>query len=117
MQTVKRKYGVKDILDALPELRVWIEQTKLFNAIKELTNTQIINGKPVVSMFDGIPVTLVSESINMNLVRNVSIKTPYDLPIELVEQFYQNSPFFTLADGINIGDIYKPIKLIDNGSR
>lgn len=115
MQPVKKKYGVKDILDALPDFKVWIEQTSLFDTIKRLTNPEMIDGKPVISMFSNVNVNLLTEDLNMNLLRNTNVKTAYDLPIELIQQFYQNSPFFTLADGVNINDIYKPIKLIDNG--
>lgn len=116
MQPIKRKYGVKEILDTLPEFRIWIEQTSLFDTIKRFTNPEMIDGKPVISMFSNINVQLDIEDLNINLLRHAHVQTAYDLPIELVQQFYQNSPFFTLADGVNVEDIYKPVKLLDNGS-
>lgn len=109
---VPRKYTVKDVLDTQPEFKEWIEQTKLFNVLVELTS-----GKTLWESFGGVQPTIVSSEINISLIAGVVIKTPYDLPLELIGQFYMNSPFFDsdLASRLKTGDTYSPHKLIDNG--
>lgn len=103
---------VKDILDYLPKFREWIETTKLYNVIKEESN-------PSTAFFSNaeIDVNLVSLEIQMQLKRGRLISTPYDLPIELIKQFYMNSPFFNV-DEIKPDEIYTAFtqfKQIDNG--
>ena len=104
MSNIKKQFTVKDILDALPDFRHWIEETKLFNVIVEQTNP---NRRLFNSTFGSAEPYIVSEEISMHLKLGVPIITAYDLPIELIQNFYANSPYFNLAkDGVD--EIYFP---------
>lgn len=117
MQDVpKRRFNTKDILDALPELKKFIEDSKLLHVLKARGKPEMIDGKPVISMFSHVPTTVLSDEITMHLKDDIQINTAYDLPLELVQNFYYNSPFFNLrlpSDSLQT-EYYESIKQIGN---
>lgn len=105
-------FGVKDILDALPLFRAWIEQTKLFSVLVETTS-----GSRVAESFTGVGVRIESPEISINLNDGIIIKTPYDLPLPVLEEFFRNSPFYIIKPYEKTStenDINQQFKLLDN---
>jgi len=77
------KYQDKEWL----QLKHWIEHTKLFTTIKVHTNSGGRFG--VMPMIVG-----VDPQLELSLQPGVVINVAEDLPIEIIEEFYRNSPFY-----------------------
>lgn len=73
------------VFQSIPGFKEWIEQTSLFNTIKRFAGTGLI--------IEGIPNGL---SLQLNGISN--IQSAEDLPIELLIEFYLNSPFAELLN-------------------
>lgn len=95
----KRAFTVKEILDARLDFVEWIKGTKLYNIIVELTNTPYPEGTETV---------IQSDEINLNLVKGIVVNSPYDLPIELIYEFYANSPFYNIGVGMVVEEKFLP---------
>jgi hypothetical protein len=73
---------------------VWVEQTKLFNVIREETRRQ---GK-----FGIMPsIVGVQPDLSLSLVPGVVIDRAVDLPKEFLAEFFRNSPFYDGNDSID----------------
>jgi len=105
--TIKRKLTVTEILDAMSAFREWIGETKLYNVLVEQTCHPF-----------GVSVRIESDEITIpELKSGVKIRTPYDLPIEMIYNFYINSPFYKID--VELEENYLPQlqNLIENGNQ
>jgi hypothetical protein len=72
---------VKDrVFQSIPGFKEWIEQTSLFQNIKRFAGTGII--------IEGIP-----NGLRLQLNGISKVDTANDLPIEMIIEFYNNSPW------------------------
>lgn len=68
------------VFSLLPGFKEWIEQTQLFATIRKFAGSGII--------IEGLP-----DSMRLHLTGISKIEKAEDLPIELIQQFFINSPF------------------------
>jgi len=83
---VSHEVSIKEFFNKLPEFKTWIEQTQLFNVIKQESN-------PATRAYTGIAPKLVSDKIQLQLREGVIITKAEDLPVEMIMVFYENSPY------------------------
>lgn len=68
-------------------LKLWIENTQLFAVIKYHTTSGGMGG--VMPRIRG-----VDPPLQLSLQQGIVIEKAEDLPIEIIEEFWRNSPFF-----------------------
>lgn len=74
---------INSLFQLAPDFKTWVEQTSLFDSIK--------NRKKVIGV-DFYEIR--AKEITIRLKDNVIVNKAEDLPIELIENFYINSPFY-----------------------
>ena len=70
-------------------LKQWIEDTKLFAVIKAYTTGEA-GGGGVMPRIIG-----VDPPLSLSLIPGVIINVAEDLPVEIIMEFYRNSPYYT----------------------
>lgn len=73
--------NVSRVFQSTPGFKEWIEQTSLFNTIKRFAGTGII--------IEGIP-----DGLRLQLNGISKVEKAEDLPIEMIIQFFNNSPWY-----------------------
>jgi len=92
---------VKDrVFQSIPGFKEWIEQTSLFCTIQQLAGT----GATILGIPDGL-------QLHMTGISNV--QNAEDLPIELIMEFFKNSPWYEYEYNTTQKEIHK---LIDDGN-
>lgn len=76
----------KTIFDNNKVFKEWVEQTSLFNALVQ------DSGNPTC-----VGIRATDNSLEL-LTRGIKVSTVYDLPFELVVEFWKNSPFYESRD-------------------
>lgn len=71
----------EEFFNRLPEFKEWVEQTHLFTTIKQMVGT-------------GVRIDMYEYQQSLELTGVIKIEKVEDLPIELLWQFYINSPFY-----------------------
>ena len=84
------------VFESLPGFKEWIEQTSLFSTIKRFAGSGLI--------IQGLP-----DSLRLQLNGISNVQAAEDLPIELIQQFYSNSPWHEYETTVS-----KIHKLIEN---
>jgi len=87
-----RETSSKDVIERyikLPKFKEWLENTQLFNVIKEESNSHGMMG---------ISPTIVGKGIQLQLEPGVVVNRMEDLPLEMVMEFFRNSPFYANSD-------------------
>ena len=72
---------VHRVFQSIPGFKEWIEQTTLFSHISRFAGTGLI--------IEGIP-----DGLRLQLNGISKVETAYDLPIEMIVQFFGNSPYY-----------------------
>ncbi len=88
------------VFSSIHGFKEWIENTQLFQVLKQESNNPNNFGVPVIR----------SEVISLNLNNNIKVNSATDLPIEMIEEFFRNSPYY--CDKTN----YDNFKLLENGN-
>lgn len=79
---------VRIVFMMFPGFREWIDQTKLFTSIKEMTSCVMRHYDSSIKAFDATGLV-----IELQISKDKVVKIPDDLPLSLVENFFLNSPF------------------------
>ncbi len=79
-------FQVAAIFNSIPGFKEWIERTQLFSTISRFAGTGLI--------IEGIP-----DILRLQLNGIPRVETAEDLPIELIQHFYNNSPFRINIEG------------------
>lgn len=87
---------VEALFSKVPEFKEWVEKTCLFNKLVYETNH-----KPVGVDFHRIQ----SDEISIDLREGIKINKAEDLPVQLLREFFLNSPFY-------LSENYELIKLL-----
>lgn len=72
------------VFSSIPDFKEWIENTQLFQVLKQESNNPSNFGVP----------TIRSEQISIGLNSGIKVDTAYDLPIEVIFEFFLNSPYY-----------------------